>query len=76
MYPFINRVCHYGIGEVTIIRDNFETIDKYFGLAQCVILPPKSLLRGMVENYCPEVKLNLGLLFTKARRAEVNSSQG
>ena len=21
-------------------------------------------MRGMVENYCPEVKLNLGLLFT------------
>ena len=31
------------------------------------------LMRGMVENYCPKVKLNLGLLFTKARRAEVNS---
>ena len=27
----------------------------------------------MVENYCPEVKLNLGLLFTEAHRAEVNS---
>ena len=26
-----------------------------------------------MENYCPEVKLNLGLLFTEARRAEVNS---
>ena len=31
---------------------------------------------GMVENYCPEVKLNPGLLFTKARRAEVNSRLG
>ena len=30
-------------------------------------------MSGMVENYCPEVKLNLGLLFTEARRAEVNS---
>ena len=27
----------------------------------------------MVENYCPEVKLNLCLLFTEDRRAEVNS---
>ena len=26
-----------------------------------------------MENYCPEVKHNLGLLFTEARRAEVNS---
>ena len=25
------------------------------------------LMRGMVENYCPEVKLNPGLLFTEAR---------
>ena len=34
------------------------------------------LMRGMVENYCPEVKLNPGLLFTEARRAEVNSRPG
>ena len=35
-------------------------------------------MRGMVENYCPEVKLNpeAGLLFTEARRAEVNSRPG
>ena len=33
-------------------------------------------MRGMVENYCPEVKLNPGLLFTEARRAEVNSWPG
>ena len=25
-----------------------------------------------MENYCPEVKFNLGLLFTGVRRAEVN----
>ena len=34
------------------------------------------LMRGMVENYCPEVKLNPGLLFTEARMAEVNIGQG
>ena len=28
----------------------------------------------MVKNYCPEVKLNPALLFTEARRAEVNST--
>ena len=28
-----------------------------------------------MENYCPEVKFNLCLLFTEARRAEVNSRQ-
>ena len=26
-----------------------------------------------MENYCPEVKLNLGLLFTEAHSAKVNS---
>ena len=31
------------------------------------------LMSGMVENYCPEVKLKIHLLFTEARRAEVNS---
>ena len=31
------------------------------------------LMRVMVENYCPEVKFNLSLLFTEARRAEVNT---
>ena len=34
------------------------------------------LMRGMVENYCPEVKLNPGILFTETRRAEVNSRPG
>ena len=29
-----------------------------------------------MENYCPEVKLNPGLLFTEARRAKVNSRPG
>ena len=29
-----------------------------------------------MENYCPEVKLNPGLLFTEARRAEANSRPG
>ena len=29
-----------------------------------------------MENYCPEVKLNPGLVFTEARRAEVNSRPG
>ena len=37
-------------------------------------------MKGMVENYCPEVKLNLGLLFTEARRLNVsvkfNDGQG
>ena len=33
-------------------------------------------MRGMVENNCPEVKLNPGLLFTEARRAEVNNRPG
>ena len=39
-------------------------------------------MMGMVENYCSDVKFNLGLLFTKARRAEVisrprlNSTEG
>ena len=31
------------------------------------------LMRGMVENYCPEMKFNLGLLFTEAHKEEVSS---
>ena len=33
-------------------------------------------MREMVENYCPEVKLNPGLLFTEVRRVKVNSRPG
>ena len=43
MYPHINRSCRYPIGEVTVIRENFQTIDQYFGLVQCVFLPPTDL---------------------------------
>ena len=32
-------------------------------------------MRG-IENYCPEVKFNLGLLFTEARRPRLNFTEG
>ena len=50
---------------VRSVRGVYELLYKY-----CL------LVRGMVENYCPEVKLNPGLLFTEVRRAEVNSRPG
>ncbi len=30
-------------GKLTVIRDNFKSVDEYFGLIQCKVLPPTSL---------------------------------
>ena len=40
---------------------------------QLLLYKYRLLMREMVENYRPEVKFNLSLLFTEVRRAEVNS---
>ena len=43
LYPFIQKYRRFPTGQPVIIREDFETIDKYFGLIKCKVLPPTSL---------------------------------
>lgn len=43
LYPFTQKYKRFGIGQPTVIRENFGKIEDYFGLIKCKILPPTSL---------------------------------
>ncbi|GAV07528.1 hypothetical protein RvY_17353 [Ramazzottius varieornatus] len=42
-YPFVNKVKTYPVGGHKVIRDNFQDIRAYYGLAFIKILPPKDM---------------------------------
>ena len=60
----------YSVGYMCVSGLNFQEFQEY---KPALLYKYWLLMKGMVENYCPEVKLNLGLLFTEARRAEVKA---
>jgi hypothetical protein len=47
LYPTVNKKEWYPVGHPEIITSNFDmTLDSYFGLVQCSILPPQNQLNG------------------------------
>ena len=58
LYPFIQKYGEFPIGHPEIITENFESLEKYFGLIYCRVLPPCNL-------YIPTLpyKINNKLLF-------------
>jgi hypothetical protein len=69
VYPSVMKINSFPIGFPRVITENFEDLDKYFGLINCKLLPPKALLfpvlPSRVENKllfvlckkCGELKL-------------------
>ena len=43
LYPYVQKYGSFPLGHPIIITENFKTIDKYFGLVYCSVLPPKDL---------------------------------
>ncbi|XP_071041463.1 uncharacterized protein [Parasteatoda tepidariorum] len=43
LYPWVNKYCTYPVGHPQIITENFKTIDNYFGIAKCTVIPPRGL---------------------------------
>ena len=43
LYPYIQKYGKFPIGHPKIITENFESIDSYFGLIYCSIVPPHDL---------------------------------
>ena len=48
LYPWTNLHCVYPVGHPKIITSDFSTIDSYFGLVQCSVLPPQNLKHGVL----------------------------
>lgn len=43
LYPSVQKYCEFPIGQPTIITENFQSIENYFGLVKCSIIPPRKL---------------------------------
>ena len=52
LYPFVNKNCQYPVGHPLIINNPSFSIDDYFGLAQCKILPPRKLYHPVLPYRC------------------------
>ena len=52
LYPYVNKSKLYPIFHPHIITRDFETIDKYFGIALVKILPPRNLYIPVLPYRC------------------------
>ncbi len=43
LYPSVQKYCEFPIGHPTLITENFQSIENYFGLVKCSIIPPRKL---------------------------------
>ncbi len=59
LYPFVQKYMCYPVGHPTIITENFQDFESYFGIAKCTILPPRNLYLPVLP-----VKLNNRLILT------------
>jgi hypothetical protein len=57
LYPTVNKYCEYPIGHPEIIVDPPNGIDKYFGIAKCMVLPPRNLFHPVLPYRHPDGKL-------------------
>jgi hypothetical protein len=58
LYPSINMFEEYPIGHPEIITSNFKSLDEYFGVISCRILPPQNMRAALLPQ-----KINGKLLF-------------
>ncbi|CAC5359404.1 unnamed protein product [Mytilus coruscus] len=52
LYPWTNKYCRYPLHHPEIIPNNFEDLDKYFGLCKVKILPPRNLYHAVLPYRC------------------------
>ncbi|XP_035226307.1 uncharacterized protein LOC118198678 [Stegodyphus dumicola] len=70
LYPWVNKYCVYPVGHPKIITENFEDIEKYFGIVKCRIIPPRELYLPVLPHRC-----NGKLLFPLCRSCAENLQQ-
>ena len=66
LYPSVQKYGVYPLGHPTIITENFEDINAYFGIIKCTILPPKGLHIPVLPSKI-DGKLYFPLCFTCAK---------
>ena len=68
MYPYVQKYCRYPIGHPIILTENFDDINKYFGIVKCKILPPKGLYIPVLP-----LRINNKLVFTLCKTCANNN---
>ena len=52
LYPWVNYICKYPIGEPIIIKENFDySLNSYFGLVKCHVIPNKNLYHPVLWHH-------------------------
>ena len=51
LYPYVQKYGKFPIGHPEIITENFKSIDNYFGLIFCRILPPRKLYHPVLPYH-------------------------
>ena len=60
LYPFVQKYGVFPTGHPTIITEQFDySINKYFGIIKCTLLPPKNLYLPVIP-----LRINKKLVFT------------
>jgi hypothetical protein len=68
LYPYVQKTQKMPLGEPTIISENFDQdFSNYFGLVNCLILPPNNLLFPVLP-----ARINNKLVFTLCYECAIN----
>lgn len=71
LYPYVQKYCDYPVGLPEIITENFSSIENYYGIVKCRILPPRNLYFPVLP-----MKIKGKLFFTLCQKcAEKNISK-
>ncbi|XP_055924592.1 uncharacterized protein LOC129956687 [Argiope bruennichi] len=52
LYPWVNKYCLYPVGHPEVITENFRSIDDYYGIVKCRVLPPRGLHLPVLPVRC------------------------
>ena len=67
------KYARFPVGHPEIILDNFKTLDNYFGLVKCKILPPEDLYIHVLPQRFANKKLVFTLCSTYAENCQQES---
>ncbi|XP_055339070.1 uncharacterized protein LOC129588731 [Paramacrobiotus metropolitanus] len=68
-YPYVNKNKRYPVGKHKRITNNFKTLDNYFGIMHCKILPPRNLMIPILPAHFDK------LIFTLCRTCAEEKNQ-
>ncbi len=76
LYPWVNFWMRYPIGHPEVVTHKFKSLDEYFGIVKCSVLPPKDLYIPVLPMHCgPNRKLIFPLCASCAESFQTSPCQ-